>query len=192
MKNRINTDNEQIARVLTGVETDGKLMNMNDDRSVENLLKDQAKVAFNQEVEDYVSKFDKHKEYLEQYKEAFKESAQQLEVMPIYRYALIQPFDENPFQQIKREGSIITDLGGQKPIYKSQESGEWEEEESFVHVGTVMEVGTKCEYLKEGDVVMFPKTAEVPVPFYKQGLVIVDEQRIMVVINENLKERFNA
>lgn len=112
--------------------------------------------------------------------------------MPLYRYILIKPFDENPFQQIKREGNIITDLGGQKPIYKSQETGMWEEEESYVHVGLVWEVGPETKYVKEGDVVMYNINSEVPVPFYKQGLVIVDECRITAVVNEDLKNRFTA
>lgn len=188
MGNRINTDNVKIASITTGIENDGLVMNMNSD--VDSLVKTQAVSSFNQEVNDYVERFDKHKDYLEMYKEQFKEDAKNLEVMPIYRYALIQPFNENPFQQMKQENGIITDLGGQKPIYKSNETGDWEEEESYIHVGTVMEVGPKCEYLKEGDVVMFPKTGEVPVPFYKMGLVIVDECRVIAVINEGLKERF--
>ena len=103
----------------------------------------------------------------------------------------IKPFEENPFQMIKREGSIIVDLGGQKPTYKSHETGEIEEEEQFIHVGTVVDNGPACKWIREGDIVMWRKVSETPVPFYKQGLVLVSEQSIMTAINEGLTARFN-
>ena len=37
---------------------------------------------------------------------------------------------------------------------------------------------------------MWTKVSEIPVPFFKQGLVLIPEKRIMVIINEGLKERF--
>jgi hypothetical protein len=37
---------------------------------------------------------------------------------------------------------------------------------------------------------MYVKMSEVPVPFYKQGLVLVNETRALVTINEGLTERF--
>jgi hypothetical protein len=37
---------------------------------------------------------------------------------------------------------------------------------------------------------MWTKTSEVPVPFFRQGLVLVNENRVIVTINEGLKERF--
>lgn len=191
MKNRILTDNEKLARAVVGTESEARIMNMGDDCLIANMVTDQTKAQFNQEVDDYVEKFDKHSEYLDAYKEKFKEDAKDLEIMTLYRYVLVKPFEENPFQQIQREGSIITDLGGQKPIYKSRETGDWEEEESYVHVGLVLEVGPDAKYLKEGDVIIYNKNSEVPVPFYKQGFVAIDETRVTAVINEKLHERFS-
>ena len=78
-----------------------------------------------------------------------------LEIKPLYEGILIKPYAENPFQQIKKEGAIIVDLGGQKPIYKSHEDGEYHEEKQFVKVGLVVEVGPTTRYIKEGDVVMW-------------------------------------
>ena len=45
--------------------------------------------------------------------------------------SLILIIKENPFQRIKRDedSGLIIDLGGMKPQYKSNETGEWEEEE---------------------------------------------------------------
>jgi hypothetical protein len=50
---------------------------------------------------------------------------------------------------------MITDLGGFAPTYKSNETGEIEEEQQFIKVGTVIEVGHKCEFLKPGDIVFY-------------------------------------
>jgi hypothetical protein len=38
---------------------------------------------------------------------------------------------------------------------------------------------------------MYTKLSAVPVPFYKQGLILVNETRVLVTINENLTKRFN-
>ena len=111
--------------------------------------------------------------------------------MPIGNNVLIKPFNENPFQKIQvSDSGLILDLGGQAPTYKSNETGQYEEEEQFIHVGTVLESGTDCKFVQEGDTVMWTKTSEIPVPFFKQGLVLVNENRIIVVINEGLKARF--
>lgn len=115
-----------------------------------------------------------------------------VEIMPMYGYALIKPFEQNPFQKIKTTKSgLITDLGGFAPTYKSNETGEIEEEQQFIKVGTVIEVGYKCEFLKPGDIVFYTIASECMVPFYKFGFVVVNENRIMAVVNEKLTERRN-
>ena len=45
--------------------------------------------------------------------------------------------------------------------------------------------------LKEGDVVFYTKASEAIVPFFKQGFVVVNESRIMAIVNEKLTERRN-
>ena len=104
-------------------------------------------------------------------------------------YVLIKPFDNNPFQEVKIEGGIITDLGGMTPEYKSNETGEIEQEKQFIRVGTVIETGYKCEFLKPGDVVFWSIASECMVPFFRQGFIVVAENRIIAVVNEKLTER---
>jgi hypothetical protein len=112
--------------------------------------------------------------------------------MPMFGYALIKPFEHNPFQQIKMtDTGIITDLGGLAPEYKSNETGNWETEEQFIKVGTVIETGHKCEFLQPGDIVFYTIASEMMVPFYKMGFVVVAENRVMAVVNEKLTERRN-
>ena len=102
---------------------------------------------------------------------------------------LIKPFDTNPFQEVKIEGGIITDLGGMTPEYKSNETGEIEQEQQFIKVGTVIETGYECKFVKPGDVVFYTIASENMIPFFRQGFVTVAENRIMAIVNENLTER---
>ena len=77
-----------------------------------------------------------------------------------------------------------------KPTYKSNEDGQYHEEESFIRVGLVIDAGPTTKYLKEGDVVMWRRPSEVPVPFFKQNLVLVNEHSIMTAVNQGLNDRF--
>ena len=181
--------NEQLALATTGIEGTGQHFVMNGE-SADQILIREKQSKFNSAVDEYVDKFDKHRQDLENYAQTLSEDINGLEIMPMFAYALIQPFEKNPFQQIKiSEGGIITDLGGLTPEYKSNETGEIEEEQQFIKVGTVIEVGHKCEFLKPGDIVFYTIASECMVPFFKQGFVVVAEQRIMAFVNEKLTER---
>lgn len=184
------SQNEKLAREVTGIETDAKHFVMNGDYADETIRRS-ATEKFNTQVDEYVEKFNQHAENLQEYAKSIKENMNNVEIKAIYNYALIKPFAENPFQRIVvNKNGLIVDLGGAKPTFKNPDNGQFEEEENLIHVGTVIDAGPKCEYLKEGDVVMWTKPSEVPVPFFRQGLVLVNENRIMVVINEGLTERF--
>lgn len=149
--------------------------------------------TFNEQVENYLDKFEQHSKELENYAKNLSNDLGGLEVMPLYGYVLIEPFKQNPFQKLNvTQSGFITDLGGAAPTYKSEEDGEIHEEQQFIKVGTVIETGHTCEFIKPGDIVMYPIPAEVPVPFYKFGWVAVNENRILCVINEKLTERKNG
>ena len=181
--------NEKLALATTGMEGTGQHFVMNGE-SADRILMREKQSKFNSAVDEYVDKFDKHRQDLENYAQTLSEDINGLEIMPMFAYALIQPFEKNPFQQIKiSEGGIITDLGGHTPEYKSNETGEIEEEQQFIKVGTVIEVGYKCEFLKPGDIVFYTIASETMVPFFRQGFVVVNENRIMAVVNEKLTER---
>lgn len=188
--NLAKTKNVKLAEQTVGLESGAQIFQMGDAPSVEELAKDKAREQFNDQVDEYVEKLNKHSELLDKYKEEVVGDLNKLEIAPLYEGILIKPFTENPFQRIKKEGNLIVDLGGQKPQYKSNHTGEWEEEESFIHTGLVIEVGPAVKYVRNGDVVMWRKPSETPVPFYKQGFVLVNEHSIMTTVNEGLTERF--
>lgn len=182
---------EKLALATTGMEGEGQHFVMNGESADEILLREK-QLQFNTAVDEYVDKFEKHSQALNEYAKQLSEDINGLEIMPMGSYALIKPFEQNPFQQIKvSKGGIITDLGGQPITYKSNETGEYEEEQQYIKVGTVIETGYKCEYLKEGDIVFYTIASECMVPFFKQGFVVVSEQRIIAVVNEKLTERRN-
>jgi hypothetical protein len=182
--------NEKLARSYTGLESNAKHFVVNGE-SADKILKRETQSKFNAQVDDYIQKFDTHAERLNEYDKNFKDSLPNMEIKAINNNMLVKPFNENPFQRITvSDSGIITDLGGQAPIYKSNETGEYEEEESYMHVGEVVDAGPECKWIKDGDVVYFTKASEVPVPFFKQGLVMINETRVTAVINEGLTARF--
>lgn len=181
---------EKLAQVVNGMESTGTPIVVNG-KSADIILAEEKKGRFNTKVDEYIDKFEKHNKALESYAEELSKDINGLEILPMGSYALIKPFESNPFQRVKVESGIITDLGGYTPTYKSHEDGQIHEEEQFIHVGTVIDTGWKCEFLKAGDVVFYTTASEAMIPFFKQGFVVVAESRIMAVVNEKLTERKN-
>ena len=187
----VRSDNEKIARAVTGLESGAEHFTMGSAEIVDDMIKKQAAAKFNEKVDEYQEKLDAHAKEVAENQEKFDIS--KLEIKPLYEGVLIKPFAQNPFQRIKRDAAsgLILDTGGLAPIIKHNEDGEFHEEEQFIHVGTVVEVGPSCMYVKEGDIVFWRKPSETPIPFYKQGLIQVNEHSIMTVVNESLQARFD-
>lgn len=182
--------NERVAQSLIGMESTGTPIVVNG-QSADVILANEKKSKFNTQVDEYVDKFEKHNKALEDYAKEISKDINGLEILPMGSYVLIKPFDENPFQKVTIESGIITDLGGFTPQYKSHEDGQIHEEEQFVKVGTVIESGYNCKFVQTGDVVFYTASSEVMVPFFKQGFVVVDEKRLLAVVNEQLTDRKN-
>ena len=185
------SENEKLALRMAG-ESTSRIMTM-DGKTADDVIEERNVRKFNDQVDEYVEKFEKHSTNLEEFANTINNNVENIEIMPIGSYLLVKPFSENPFQRIVKDSKsgLILDLGGQKPEYKNTDNGKIEEEESFIIVAVVQEVGPECKYIKPGDTIMYTKPSAVPVPFYKQGLALVNEMRVLVVINEGLTKRFN-
>lgn len=185
------SENEKLALRMAG-ESTSRIMTM-DGKTADDVIEERNVRKFNDQVDEYVEKFEKHSTNLEEFANTINDNVENIEIMPIGSYLLVKPFSENPFQRIVKDSKsgLILDLGGQKPEYKNTDNGQIEEEESFIIVAVVQEVGPECKYIKPGDTIMYTKPSAVPVPFYKQGLALVNEMRALVVINEGLTKRFN-
>ena len=184
------SENEKIALRMAG-DTTSRIMTL-DGRTAEDIIEERNVKNFNKQVDDYVNKLNEHSTNLEEYANKVADNIDKIEIMPIGNYVLVKEFAENPFQRIVKDykSGLILDLGGQKPQYKNTDNGEIEEEEQFIKVGVIQEVGPECKWCKPTDTIMYTKPSAVPVPFYKQGLILVNETRVLVTINEGLTERF--
>lgn len=186
------TENEKIARNIVGLESDAIHFRMGQEPDLDTVIAHQKAAQFNSHVDDYVEKINKHEKLLKEYTKSIKESMNEVEIKPMMSRVLIKPFEINPFQKIAvSDSGLIIDTGGYTPEAKSNDTGEWEEMEQKIAVGTAYDVGPDCKYIKEGDAVYYQKVAAVPVPFFKQGLVTIAESQIIAVVNEGLTERFN-
>ena len=186
------TENEKLAQSIVGLESDGIRMNMAEDKSIENMIERERASKFNDQVDEYIEKFDKHANVLKEYAESFNDNMNSIEIKPMFARILVKPFEQNPFQKIRKSDSgLIIDTGGLAPQYKNSDTGEWEEEKQFIVTGTVVDCGPDVKYLSQGDVVFYRTDTSVPVPFFRQGLVSLAENQIIAVVNEGLTDRFN-
>ena len=164
-----------------------------DGTTAEDVINKRNTEKFNEQVDKWNEKFEEHTSNLTEFADRMNKGVENIEIMPIGNYILIKPFAENPFQRIVRDSKsgLILDTGGLHPEYKNTDNGEIEEEEQFIKVGVVQEVGPECKWIKSDDVVFATKVSLVPVPFYKQDLQLLCENRVLAVVNENLTARFN-
>ena len=164
-----------------------------DGTTAEDVINKRKTEKFNDMVDAYTEKFEKRSADLQEFAEKINENVNNIEIMPLGSYVLVKQFEENPFQRIVRDSKsgLIIDTGGLAPQYKNTDNGEIEEEEQFIKVGVVQEVGPECRYLQSGDAVFYSKPSAIPVPFYKQKLIQVNETRVLAVVNDSLTERFN-
>lgn len=164
-----------------------------DGTTAEDVINKRNTEKFNEQVDKWNEKFEEHSSNLNEFADRMNRGVESIEIMPIGNYILIKPFNENPFQRIVRDSKsgLILDTGGLAPEYKNTDNGEIEEEEQYIKVGVVQEVGPECKWIKPDDVVFATKVSLVPVPFYKQNLQLLCENRVLAVVNENLTARFN-
>lgn len=183
---------EKLAMDLAG-ESTSRIVAL-DGTTAEDVINKRNTERFNNMVDQYAEEFDKHSANIEEFAKRVNDNVQNIEIMPLQTYVLVKEFEENPFQRIVKDAKsgLIIDTGGLAPQYKNTDNGQIEEEEQFIKVGVVQEVGPECKYLKEGDAVFYPKNASIPVPFYKQKLIQINETRVLAVVNEGLTDRFNA
>lgn len=181
---------KKIAYDLAG-ESTTRIMAM-DGSTAEDVINQRNLNKFNEQVDKWNERFENHSANITKFAENINNNVQNVEIMPIGNYVLVKQFDENPFQRIVRDSKsgLIIDTGGFAPEYKNTDNGEYEQEEQLIKVGIIQEIGPECKWCKPEDAVFFTKNSAVPVPFYKQNLQLVNETRILAVVNEKLTERF--
>lgn len=181
------TQDEKMAQDIFG--TDGISFNMAENK-IEDLFEKERARKFNSQVDEYAERLQKHVEGLKEVANNLGDISN-VEIKPMFNRILITPFKQNPFQRIKVENGIITDMGGLAPQFKNMDNGRIEEMEQMIITGAVQEVGPEVKYIVPGDVIMYRKETAMPVPFFKQGLMCIAETQVIAVVNEGLETRFN-
>lgn len=181
------TQDEKMAQDIFG--TDGISFNMAENR-IEDLFEKEKARKFNSQVDEYAERLEKHVEGLKEVANNLGDISN-VEIKPMFNRILITPFKQNPFQRIKVENGIITDMGGLAPQFKNMDNGRIEEMEQMIITGAVQEVGPEVKYIVPGDVIMYRKETAMPVPFFKHGLMCIAETQVIAVVNEGLETRFN-
>lgn len=187
---RINLNsNEKTARHIAGLEN-GDFFTMNT-KNAENLKNIEAISKAEDEIETKKEEIAKQSQKLVEAKLQSKLDFDKLEMKALYNYVIIKPYEVNPFQNEKvTKSGLILNSGGLIPEHLSHETGEIEKDKEFVRVGTIIDCGPETKYAKAGDSTMWVRPAEVPLPYYREGWVLVQENRLLSILNEGLEERF--
>lgn len=186
------TESEQIAANVLGLDSNYTSVNMGE-HSIDNTIQREKANKFNNEVEKYNAQLEENQKTFEETQSQVAYDINRAEIKPMFARLIIKPFKVNPFQKMKVKGSIIVDAGGYTPHAElNPMTGKYEEQKQFIITGCVVEVGPEVKYLQEGDVVYYRVDTAVPVPFLKQGLVSINENQVIAVVNEDLTERFNS
>ena len=98
-----------------------------------------------------------------------------VEIIPVNTNVLIQPYLQNPYRYIETTASgLIVGVESSK-TYKSNETGEIEQNNEVIKCGKVLAVGPACKNVNVGDDVYYTTYSEAKLPFRKKGYVIVGE-----------------
>ena len=98
-----------------------------------------------------------------------------VDIIPTNANVLIQPYIKNPYRHIETTASgLIVGIESSK-TYKSNETGEIEQNNEVIKCGKVLAVGPACKNVEVGDDVYYTTYSEAKLPFRKKGYVVVGE-----------------
>lgn len=126
-------------------------------------------------------------DYVERMNSRIKE-IEGLELMPGAGKIIVKPYGYNPYAKVEvtDEGLI---LGGDlPPVYKSNQTGQYEKEDAGIIVAQVIEAAPDCVYVRSGDDVYVP-SAMLPLPFFNQGFFVTYEYNVHGIVNAGLTKR---
>lgn len=186
------TESENI--IFNKLGSDSSYVNFNMSEGSINSIVEREKVnKFNDQVDQFQSKLEDSNKQVENAQDTLSYDILSAEIKPMFSRLIIKPFKINPFQKMEVKNGLIVDAGGYTPHAEiNPVTGKYEEQKQFIITGYVVETGPDVKYLTEGDTVYYRVDTAVPVPFFKQGFVSVDEKQVIAVVNEGLSERFNS
>lgn len=116
--------------------------------------------------------------------------SEEAELVPLGTNVLVRPYSTNPYAQMQfdENGVIVSNDIPHK--VKNEDSGELETAEEFIIVARVKEIGPDVKNIMVGDDIYYTKPSSTPIPFLKLGMYVVSEQRVLAIVNNNVKSRW--
>lgn len=103
----------------------------------------------------------------------------EVDIIPTNANVLIEPYDINPYRNIETTASgLIVGVESSK-TYKSNETGEIEQNKQVILCGRVIAKGNACKNVEIGDDVYYTTFSATPIPFRKKGWIVVSETLII-------------
>lgn len=101
------------------------------------------------------------------------------ELIPCNATLIVKPYDVNPYRRVDKTASgLIVGIESDK-TYKSNETGEIEQNDQVIRCGKVISKGPDCKNVQVGDDVFYTTFSMTPVPFRKQGLIAISENLLI-------------
>lgn len=102
-----------------------------------------------------------------------------VDIIPCNLSVLVKFYEDNPYRTVETTSSgLIVGIESTKK-YKSNETGEMENNEEIIACAKVIAVGPKCENVQVGEDVFVVKYICNPVPFRKKGYYMISESNIL-------------
>lgn len=99
----------------------------------------------------------------------------EVDLLPCNATVIISPYEVNPYRRVDTtESGLIVGIESSK-TYKSNETGEIEQNNEVIRCGKVIAVGPACQNVNVGEDVFYTTYSMTPIPFRKQGYVAVSE-----------------
>lgn len=99
----------------------------------------------------------------------------EVEIVPTNANLLVKPYLKNPYRYIETTASgLIVGVESSK-TYKSNETGEIEQNDEAIKCGKVLAVGPLCKNVEVGDDVFYTTYSELKLPFRKKGWSMISE-----------------
>lgn len=91
----------KIAQELVGLDSGDQHFVMSAEEDVKERMARDAAVKFNNSVDEYTAKMDDYIKDVEEKAKSIAENMNGLEIMPVFNYMIVRPYDQNPYQKLK-------------------------------------------------------------------------------------------
>lgn len=103
----------------------------------------------------------------------------EVDLIPCNATVIILPYEVNPYRKVDTtESGLILGIESSK-TYKSNETGEIEQNKEVIYCGKVIAAGPSCKNVNVGDDVFYTTYSMTPIPFRKKGYVAVGENLLI-------------